>query len=531
MPKAKRSNIENKEDTSLVTLNQMSVPNIKREMLHNAATFQRKLLSMFQDRRRDIDAECGYPTTEELDADKYKRLYDREPIAAKVVDIFPKYCWQNNPTLHETEDIDEETEFEKAWQEIGKQISGPGFFEDPDGGNPIWEFLQRADKLSGIGFYGGLLLGVDDGLDLSEPVEFRKGGDTKATRKLLYLRPLDETVCEISTLINDQENPRHGLPESYNVTFKHDSNGSLGQLHENVNTQKVHWSRIIHYADNLCSSEIHGVPRMQVVYNRLYDLYKLYGGSAEMYWLGAFFGLSFETHPTLGGDVKFDKEDMRKQLENYQHGLQRYLALPGMSAKTLAPSIVPPDKHVDVQIETVCVHIGCPKRIFLGSERGELASGQDARDWYGKVGHRQTSYVTPRVIVPFVDRLILMGILPVPERYYIKWPPIATITEVEQADIGLKNTQSMGAYVQGDVNALITTLDFLVRVLGWTKEEAEAAIQAKLDELARELGEGSGEDLGEQNLEEETGGEETKDPNSPKKEKQDDKTGEGETAK
>src|SRR6185312_3650467 len=150
-------------------------------------------------------------------------------------------------------------------------------------------------------------------------------------------------------------------------------------------TVRVHWSRVIHIADNLRNSEIFGVPRMQPVYNRLLDLRKLYGGSAEMYWAGAFPGLSLETNPQLGGDVLIDQSAVRSMMGQYRNGLQRYLQLTGMSAKVLSPTVVDPTQQVDKQIEAICIELTIPVRVFKGSERGELASNQDDSTWNDRV--------------------------------------------------------------------------------------------------------------------------------------------------
>lgn len=448
-----------------------------QDMVYNEAHFRRNLYKMFLDRRRNIEKECGYPDTAELDADFFKKLYEREPLAARVVDLFPKGCWQTPPHLFETKDVDEDTEFEKAWVELGKNLNGPGFFKEEGGaGNPIWEMLERVDRLSGIGTYGVILLGLDGELDA--PVELMEGGDAK--RDLLFMRALDETMAEIAERESDTNSPRFGLPISYNITIEQSGSQSVSSKVQSTQTKRVHWSRVIHIADNLENSHVFGAPRMRTVHNRLYDLYKVYGGSAEMYWLAAFFGISFETHPQVGPEVKLDIPAMRKQIENYQNTLQRWLAMPGMTAKTLAPQVSDPTAHIDVQLEAICIYLGVPKRIFLGSERGELSSSQDARAWYAVLKHRQNSYVTPRIIVPFVDRLIQVGVLPVPDSYGVKWTDIAILTEAERAEVASKQTDTMAKYISGNVEAIMDPLDFYVQVMDYTDEEAITIIANRM---------------------------------------------------
>jgi uncharacterized protein len=514
-----------------------------QQLTENALFFQRQFLNMFTDKRRNIEKECGYPDISELTCDRYRQLYDRDPVAARVVNLYPGETWQVCPWVYETENLDETTQFEQALEDVGRNLAGIGVYEGEEG-NPLWEYLERADVLSGIGRYGVILLGVDDGEGLEEPLDltpiedllakkdqpedkadtggairnldFAKKPKTKpeipaktppkpleeegpteappfeAKRKLLYLRVLDESMAPISAWVTDLTDARYGQPEFYTVTISGSNNqtaGIEGQgaiLTETTTTKKVHWTRIIHLADGLQSSECLGTPRMQVVYNRLYDLHKLYGGSAEMYFQGAFPGLSFETHPQLGGDVKVDPVDMRKQIQAYMTGLQRYLSPPGMSVKSLAPQVVDPTPQIEGQLEAICILLGCPKRVFMGSERGELSSNQDIRAWYSRVKRRQNRYVTPKVIVPFITRLIQLGILPQPQQFTVSWPDVDSVTDVEKADIGLKRTQALVAYVSGDGNAAVHLFDYLVRFLGFKEDEAQAMVDSKMEQLDSE---------------------------------------------
>src|SRR5262249_49399890 len=101
----------------------------------------------------------------------FRELYDREPIAARVVQIMPKESWQTQPLVYELEETDSATPFEEAWDSLGKNlIDGSSWFRQEEG-SIIWEYLQRADILSGIGHFGVLLLGVDDGKNLQEPID------------------------------------------------------------------------------------------------------------------------------------------------------------------------------------------------------------------------------------------------------------------------------------------------------------------------------------------------------------------------
>ena len=86
-----------------------------------------------------------------------------------------------------------------------------------------------------------------------------------------------------------------------------------------------------------------------------------------MYYKGALPGYSFETHPSLGGDVEVDTSSLKSEAENWINGLQRMIQTVGMHVNSLAPQVVDPSPQIDVNIEAICVEQDCPKRVFLGS--------------------------------------------------------------------------------------------------------------------------------------------------------------------
>lgn len=460
------------------------------------ASLQRRdnFLKGLLDDRRDINDECGYPETNQLTSIIYKKLYDREPIAARVVEVLPKESWQVPPLIFETEDLEDETDFEKAWDLIGDNLGGKSWHDDKEN-NRLWEYLLRVDIHSGIGSFGGLLLGLDDGKNLEEPAEFKEG------QKLTFLRVFDQTLIEVAMTEGDEKNPRFGHPTMYNVEFieRDNSNAVLSSLDtESSKSKKVHWTRIIHIADNLGSSEIFGTPRQQTPYNRLYDLRKIYGADGETFWRNAVLKLFLETIPQLGPDVILtdpQKEDLKDMMEQLMNGMQQWAMLSGMTVKTVAPAVIDPTPHIDVHITAICILTGTPKRIFMGSERGELASGQDDKTWNDRLRHRQLFYLTPRVIVPTIDRFILLGILPEPkEGYHVEWPDLNTLSDAEKAAIAIQKTDALVKYVNGNGNAVVTEGDFLSEFLHFTREKVIAMLEATDESLAVE-NEGEDDDV------------------------------------
>lgn len=511
------------------------------ELLANEMSMRSDFFKKFLDPRRNIDDECGYPKVTSYAAEQWQDLYEREPIANRIVQLMPKECWQRNPTVYETEDAEDVTDFEEGWDNFNKKLGGSSFHQDEKGG-AVWAECKKADVLSRIGGFGLLLIGFDDGLPLSSPVEgmvtvnatfadgrvtingttplvadsppteqeiehlvankiITKASDlgviqptsmqfgpsetvseepSKKERNVLFLQAFSENLVQVVRFEFNPNNPRFGQPIMYRVTLSDPREPHAG-IGLPMATVFVHWTRVIHLADieaNASNSKVFAPPVLRPVLNSVLDIKKVRGASAEAYWKNCLASLSLETHPQLGGDVDVDKTALRSMLEQRNNGLQRDIVTTGMSAKTLAPQAVDPTPYIAVQMEAIAIQLGCPLRVLKGSERGELASTQDDSNWDDRVMGRCTGYVTPRIIVPLVDRLIMAGALPVPEGYTVEWPDFESLSKKDKVTIASAQTTAMTAYIQGDGQSLVQPQDYLTSVLGFKDEEVEAWLAA-----------------------------------------------------
>ena len=451
------------------------------DMVDNAMSQRTELINRFLDPRRDIEDECGHPRLDRLvQPDLYQQLFERDPISHRVVSLMPNECWKEPPTIYEDEDSDAKTEFETAWDDITLNMDDEPSHYNQEEGSPIWEYFRRADQQARIGRYGVMLLGFDDGEDPSQPVKFQQG------RKLLFMRPLPETLATIQAFDSDKRSPRYGKPVLYSIQLNR-MEDALDAVGLPTDSASIHYTRVVHLAEDLGSSAILANPVMQPVLNRLLDLRKLYGGSAEMYWRGAFPGLFFETHPEHP-DMDVDDSELRAAVERFSNGLQRYMKLIGLVVKTVAPQVVDPTPQIERQIEAICIKLDIPKRIFMGSERGELASSQDADTWDSRVGGRQKCYLTPRLIVPIVNRLINVGCLPVPQNgFRVKWPEMGQLTEDEKSVIAERKTKSLALYASSGADMVMGPLDYLTRVWDMTEEEAQSVLKNAEERILEEV--------------------------------------------
>jgi hypothetical protein len=436
----------------------------QKMMAYNNALLSRAVLAKLQNpNAHNIDYECGYPSV--INIADYKAMYDRDGISARVVNIWPEECWVVEPDIYEDEDVNAETDFEKAWNALAKEKS-------------LMEIMNRADEMSGIGRFGLIILGLGDGLTLEQPVAnsnrrgvFNQLEETKL-KKLLYVKVADESAVTIAKRETDTKNPRYGMPVMYNVIFDNGEDAS--------ESKTVHWTRCIHIADNRKSSDIFGVPRMKNVYNRLLDIKKILSSSGEMFYKGGFPGYSFETQPDLI-DQTVDEASLKAQVEQYMNGLRRYMSTKGMTVKSLTPQVADPSQHLDSQMKNLAVSLKVPWRIFLGTEEAKIAGSQDSKAWNKRLARRQNTYLTPKIIRPLVDRLIAVGVLPQPVEYFVDWADLDALSDNEKADIAVKRTQALAAYISGGCDALVPPQEYFTKFLDMSMEEAEAIIAAAED--------------------------------------------------
>jgi len=203
---------------------------------------------------RDLYQALGYPL--EISLEQYEAKYKRQDVAGKLVDLPARDTWRKPPTILDG-DQEDETEFTQALQKLVDQ-------------RRLWHYLERVDRLSGLGQYGVLLIGVKGEGALDQPVSAELSGPDR----IIYLSGFGEQDAQIKEFEQDPGNARFGLPSLYEIDL-----GQIGD--QRLGKKRVHHSRIIHVAEDLLTDDVHGRPRLERVYNRLDDLEKIVGGGAE----------------------------------------------------------------------------------------------------------------------------------------------------------------------------------------------------------------------------------------------------------
>lgn len=397
---------------------------------------------------RDIYKALGYK--EVLTFQDFATMYERNDMAKAIINRPAEATWRGEVLLFEGED-DRETALEKEWTALATKFRLKSKF-------------TRLDKLSNLGEYGVFLLGFSDAKsqeDLAKPVTRGSG------LRLLYVKPLSKGRAEVQQTVQSSSDERFGLPEMYQISY--------GDHKLAGKTFLVHHSRVIHVPGELLESEYEGEPRLKAVYNRLVDLEKLVGSSAEMFWRGA--------RPGYGATLRenyqatdLTQETLQAQIDEYEHNLRRFLLLDGVDLSSLAMQIADPRGHVDIQVQMISAETGIPKRILTGSERGELASTEDKSSWLELIQGRREEYAEEQIVKPFVDRLIEFGVLPPPGPggYSVKWSDLYSQSDKDKAEVGKVRASSLREYAtQPSAMDILPPEAFYVYCLGLEPEDVE----------------------------------------------------------
>lgn len=394
--------------------------------------------------KRDLYKTFNYNPNPTFDDRFFKYLH--QDVAARIIDAPAAALWTNPPLISSIND-----EWNTLWDDLVAKHS-------------LYNAIERADKLAGIGRYSIILIGFNDGAtDLSEPVNTRSL--TQKKNKVLFLQPYSERSATIKKFVQDPRSEDFMKPELYTINPMQDniigfdssihkpgvgnqgfSKGSSlfkGAPTTLTNSFEVHYSRIIHIAENVLENNIYGSPRMERVYNVLDDLLKVTGGSAETFWLTANRGL----HVDIDKDLEIDPTDasaLASEIDEYENNLRRVIRTRGTKVSSLGSDTPDPTGVFKMLIAVLSGATGIPNRILIGAEAGQLASEQDRANWADRVDERRASWGNPLVIFPIMKKFTNAGYLPADpnNEVTVDWPSAYKMSPLEMAQTSAQHARS-----------------------------------------------------------------------------------------
>lgn len=413
---------------------------------------------------RDLYESFGYSRT--VQPEELYALYLRNDIANRAVRAFPAATWRSMPIVSDGPRQKPGT----ALQETAFSAAVSEFFDNHN----ILRAMERADRVSSIGRYGLFVMGFADGQTMDKPL-------APGAAKLMYLSAYSELSCKISQWDTDMASPRYGLPVLYTLQ-NHNLEGTYTSPNRSTT---VHYTRVMHLSEMLDQDDTFGIPRLLPVFNRVKDLEKVVGGSAETFWITANRGLAFWADK----DATLDEAEyarMEAKAQEFQNNQTRTLVGTGMTAQVLGSDDPDPGPNAQILLDLIAGALGIPKRILLGTERGELSSAQDENNWAARIDERRHNFAAPSILKPFIRKMIDTGNLPQPSnpKWWVEWAPNASLTPQEQSTIATAKTSALVSYASTPGAELIMPMEeFRVTILGLDPISSYSVLDLDADEV------------------------------------------------
>lgn len=478
------------------------------QLLSRRSEFARRAGNTHDDHRK-VWKELGYP--DRVDPETMYLRYLRGDVASTIVDEPPQQTWGDVPEIKEMDD---------AGQEVGdSQIAHEFMAWASD--IALWHYLERADRVSRTGEYGVILLGSirSDG-DLATPLF---DDDLKDLSDIAFLAVYRQSNAEVNELVSDKGDARYMLPETYGIRMVGDAkqlrrsrrshsadsarddgpqpegNGARSNASMPGRTE-VHWSRILHVVDDPLESDLLSRPALERVWNRLLDLDKSAGGSAELFWTKVAGVWHANVDPatvralknTASGEDPL--EELGKKIVESMHGIRRFLGTKGVDLKQVGGGTPDPSGIFDVQKALIAAGSRIPQAILFGQERGELASSKDERTFLGRIEKRRQRFATPLVmeLIQRFQEAELLEATPEGHSLEVEWPNLFQLTEEELANVMDSEASARRSVAMGRMQgAPVTTEEEDRELLGlpperpdsqamsnWLEEEDEATVRS-----------------------------------------------------
>lgn len=380
---------------------------------------------------RDIYEVLGYPKEPEIE--NYRARYERGDIGQRIINLPAQDTWKNPPEVFD-EDEESDTSFTNDLETLIDEYG-------------LWGYTRRTDKVAGIGEFGVLYIGVREQGDETDIAEVLEPDSLDGPDDIEFFTPFAHDSIEDWRLGKELDEPldeteeRYNLPVLYEIDFSEPDD-------EDEDTRFVHHSRLIHFpAGPRDESELKAPPRLRSVLNRLIDLDKVTGSSAEMFWAGADRKLQFDISSDNASDIPENElSKLDDEVQRLVHDMQQHIKTFNTDIEVIDGDDPDPTGIIDSILKFIAGAKGIPQRILTGSERGELASSQDKANWYGHIRTRQQTFAEPVLLRPLIDRLIALGAISEPNggEYDVEWPNLFDLNELEQAEVERTRSEVIG---------------------------------------------------------------------------------------
>ena len=396
-------------------------------------------------KRTKLWDEFGYP--QNVDFDLYYGAYERNAVAHAAVHKLLDSCWADNPTIVDGDEKEESKETSPWEASVTKLMQRH------------WPKIKDADRRNLVGRYSAILLQLKDGKEWSEPVDevaVRRLGD----KALVKLIPAWETQIKPGNYDTDTMSDTYGQPVSYN--FNEQPVGDDG-AYGPVRSVQVHPSRVIILCEGSEDENmLSGVPLLRAGFNKLLDLEKTSGGSAEGFLKNASrqLGIQFDDKTDMGFIAEQAKkagysdlgEAMNDKISKLNRGTDSALVTQSGTTSVLSVAAADPTPTWTVTANEFGATIQCPFTILFGQQTGRLASDEDKTDWAKRCNGRRWGFQSD-VVKRVIERFWTIGMIDPPKsgEITLAWSDLLAPSEKEKianmqamADVATKTATAFG---------------------------------------------------------------------------------------
>jgi hypothetical protein len=411
------------------------------------ALYASSILGTSNTKRPRMYQEFGYPV--DLRFDDYYKAYERNAIGGAAVDRMVGSCWVDFPEIFEGDEVDDSKGM-SAWDKQVKKLM-----------KRCWKQVKDADRRNLVGRYSALLIQLRDNKKWNEPVEVGTVGRLKE-RALVKLIPVWEAQLEVTDWDTDELSENFGQPKMYAYTelpVGNDRDGGPGRI---VN---VHPDRVIVLAEGSADGSLtSGVPMLRKGFNKLLDIEKTSGGSAEGFLKNSSRQINFSFSANTDFEalaaamgVKKDKlaDALTEQVDRLNSSTDSAIFMQEGQAAVMSVTPADPEPTWRTALSEFCATVPIPVKVLIGQITGERASTQDLKDWGATCMSRRKNFLCD-VITDLITRLWTIGVIPPAkdEEITVSWSDLLAPSQAEKldnmvkgADFAAKTQQAYGTPV------------------------------------------------------------------------------------
>lgn len=412
------------------------------------------LFGVSHDKSRDLSDIYGYKRSGERNYDYFSEMYRYNGFANVCISKVPQACWRDGVEIH--------VDGQPVLKDEIKQLKSAGIFSG----------FERSDILNRIGKFAVLFVGVPDGRKASEPVGKVLG---KKRFSEVYFAPYSMQSVTISKYDDDVTSTRYGMPEIYTLTPRSDDNAGTSAT-DTRQTIQAHWTRVVHIAEGSLSNDIYGTYYLDPIADRLEDLNKTIGGSAEAFFRNASQKktLDIDKDASIG---KTELEGFSDSAKEWLNGWKDFIGLKGAKINALEVPNADPTKAVDVAIQEVSAYTGIPQRLLIGAGAGQLAGNEDKGSFNQVVSDRQSAKCE-MWLMQGLQVLERAQMLVLPEAFEFFWPLPDAMDEKTASETNKNNAESFAKIISAISNGNLggvpqETMQSIAEVLGIEAEIKE----------------------------------------------------------